>query len=320
MSHQIIHIKASPKQLSKLRNGHKVRISPAIEGQGFNLIIDPSRFDVLNKCFSKGKGMQMQLTPQEISLNQEATPEMQGTGIFGKKFDKFLERNGMKELAYAIGDATKPAIKTAILAGLGAGATALSGTDLVSSGGLGAAAIPTIYGTAGSLGYLASDYLDHPRKYQSNTGGPKNKVVSGTLEGQTAQNHLLNALGQDTGHNYNVLGQANLNNAISQKDRSQLIAGRMDGLKNTFNAAVDNVNAIQQIQQPQQIEGLGFHKKTHRQKKREVGSIGINSSFTSSQTHLPPALLSQPFSANFQFSKTLPPAYQKYSSGGGLFA
>ena len=42
----IVHIKASKKQLSKLRNGHKVRISPAIEGQGFNLIIDPGSANI----------------------------------------------------------------------------------------------------------------------------------------------------------------------------------------------------------------------------------------------------------------------------------
>jgi hypothetical protein len=318
MNHHIIHIKASPKQLSRLRNGHKVRISPAVEGTGFNLIVDPSRYDTISRCFSRGKGTEIQLTPQEISTNQ--TEQMQGTGIFGKKFDKFLEKNGMKELAYAVGDATKPAVKAAILAGLGAGATALAGTDLVTSGGLGAAAIPTIYGTAGSLGYLANDYLDHPRKYQSNTGGPKNKTVSGTLEGQSAQNHILNAIGQETGNQYNVLGQSNLSNAISQKDRSQLIAGRADALKNTFNAAVDNVSAVQTP-----FEGLGISMHHHRRLKigrgaREIGSVGKNASFVASQSHLPPALLSQPFSANFQFQHTLPPAYQKYSSGGGLYA
>ena len=318
MNHHIIHIKASPKQLSKLRNGHKVRISQAVEGTGFNLIVDPSRYDTVSRCFSRGAGTQIQLTPQEISSNREE--QMEGTGIFGKKFDKFLDKNGLKQVAYAIGDASKPAIKAAILGGLATGATALAGTDLVASGGLGAGAVPAIYGTAGSLGYLASDYLDHPRKYQSNTGGPKNKLTSGTLDGQTAQNHLLNALGQQTGNQYNVLGESNLSNAISQKDRSQLIAGRTDALKNTFNAAVDNVSSVQTP-----MEGLGIGEHHRRRIKigrgtREIGSVGKNAGFVSSQSHLPPALLSQPFSANFQFQHTLPPAYQKYSSGGGLFA
>jgi hypothetical protein len=60
-------------------------------------------------------------------------------------------------------------------------------------------------------------------------------------------------------------------------------------------------------------EGLRHHK-------REVSSIGVGSNFVSHQTHLPPALISQPFSANFQFQHFLPPAYQKFSKGGGLYA
>ena len=61
-----------------------------------------------------------------------------------------------------------------------------------------------------------------------------------------------------------------------------------------------------------QFAGLGLHKKSR-------GEIGIHSSFVTSQSHLPPALLSQPFSANFQFQHTLPPAYQKFSKGSGMY-
>ena len=58
--------------------------------------------------------------------------------------------------------------------------------------------------------------------------------------------------------------------------------------------------------------GRGLHRK------REKGSIGRGSSMVASQAHLPPALVSQPFSANFQFQHTLPPAYARFSKGGGL--
>ena len=80
MTHHIVHIKASPKQLAKLRKGHRVRISSAMEGEGFNLLVDPSRYDTLSRTFNRGKGMQIQLTPQEIVVNQE-TP-MEGTGSY----------------------------------------------------------------------------------------------------------------------------------------------------------------------------------------------------------------------------------------------
>jgi hypothetical protein len=59
--------------------------------------------------------------------------------------------------------------------------------------------------------------------------------------------------------------------------------------------------------------GRGLH---HR--KREKASIGCGASMVASKAHLPPALISQPFSANFQFQHTLPPAYARYSKGGGL--
>ena len=62
MTHHIVHIKASPKQLSKLRKGHKVRISAAVEGEGFNLLVDPSRYDTLSRTFNRGKGMEIATT------------------------------------------------------------------------------------------------------------------------------------------------------------------------------------------------------------------------------------------------------------------
>jgi hypothetical protein len=326
MGHINIHIKASKPQLSKLRNGHKVRISPAVQGTGCNLLIHPDRYDLVSKSFNRGKGMEIQLTPQEIAVNQEATPQMEGTGIFGHKFDKFLEKKGLKEGAYKVGDALKPAVKAGILGALGAGATALAGTETIASGGLGAGAIPAIYGTAGSLGYLASDYLDHPSSYQSksNIGGPQNKIAPATLAGQVAQNHLLNNLGQDTGENYNALAKASLANAMAQSDRASMGSMRVNSLDQTYNAGNDA-----SVSKPIVNLGFGIHKHHHKGKgfgihhlkkhTKEVSSVGTYGKFAGATHSLPPALLSQPFSANFQFQHTLPPAYQKWSSGGGLY-
>ena len=67
----IVHIKASPKQLSKLRRGHKVRVGPAIQGEGFNLIVHPERYNIVSKTFKKKKGIEIQLTPQEIADNKK---------------------------------------------------------------------------------------------------------------------------------------------------------------------------------------------------------------------------------------------------------
>ena len=319
MPHHIIHISASPKQLSKLRNGHKVRIKPAIEGEGFNLLVDPSRLNLMTRTFNRGKGVEISLTPQEIAVNQEATPQMQGSGIFGKKFDNFLEKNGMKEIAYKLGDASKPAVKALLLGGLGAGATALAGTETVASGGLGAGAIPLIYGTAGSLGALANDYLDNPSKYQThrqtrnNVGGPINRIASSTLAGQVEQNDLLNHMNQQLGTKYGAMSQANIANADAQKMRSAMSVNRMASLDNTYNSGIDNGYGPANSIDPFAMTGGALRKR------RERGSTGKLGSFVGAQTHLPPALKSQPFSANFQFQHTLPPAYQRFSKGGGLF-
>ena len=75
---EVVRIKASPKQLSKLRNGHRVSVKPAMEGEGLNLIIDPSQYNAISRTFAKGKGKMVQLSPEEIMANRE----IGGEGIF----------------------------------------------------------------------------------------------------------------------------------------------------------------------------------------------------------------------------------------------
>lgn len=80
-----LSIGASQKQLSRLRNGHRVRVKQTIDGMGgFNLLIDPAKFDSATRCFSKGTAYQMQLSPDEIMANKLAAKEgtMKGEGIF----------------------------------------------------------------------------------------------------------------------------------------------------------------------------------------------------------------------------------------------
>ena len=288
----MIRIKASPKQLSKLRNGHRVRIQPAMKGEGFNLIVHPERYDELSKTFRSGKGKEIQLSPQELVANQHAAPHMEGSGIFGSRFDRFLDKHGMKDAAYAVGDVIKPYAKAGIKTALTAGATALGAAQpqlipLIAPGLIGASS-------------LADDYLDNPGKYQNmfssapaeepepavyhpppptrNAGGPKDRTSRRTLKGQVETNEMLDDLSRDTGANYGALARANLGNAVAHRRRAQ-------------------------------IRGRGVH--------REISSVGTAGSFVGSHSVLPPAMMSQPFSANFQFRHFLPPAYSQYSKGGG---
>ena len=70
----LISLAGSERQKSKLRNGHKVRIK---HGAGFNVIVNPSTYHLVSKAFNKNKGVQIQLTPEEIAMNKAPSPEMQ---------------------------------------------------------------------------------------------------------------------------------------------------------------------------------------------------------------------------------------------------
>ena len=86
---QPLRIQVSPKQASRLRCGHKVRIAPALEGEGIILLVHPDRYNPITRTFRAGKRKEIQLLPEEIQANK--TPELQGQGIFGKKFDKDVQ-------------------------------------------------------------------------------------------------------------------------------------------------------------------------------------------------------------------------------------
>jgi hypothetical protein len=114
---KMIKFDASPKQLSRLRNGHKVRIKSPISGMGFNLIVDPSKFDAATRSFSRGSAYQIQLSPDELMANKQAVDEgeIEGEGIFAggklkigkafKNFGKKLESAGKKTVkALAAGE------------------------------------------------------------------------------------------------------------------------------------------------------------------------------------------------------------------------
>lgn len=68
----LISFDASPKQLSKLRNGHKVRIK---RGSGFNLVVNPSNYHLVSRAFARNKGVEINLSPEEIEHNQNLSPE-----------------------------------------------------------------------------------------------------------------------------------------------------------------------------------------------------------------------------------------------------
>lgn len=137
----------SPKQLSRLRNGHPVRLCGGIEGEGMNLLVNPTRLNQMTRSFDKGRGIIVALSPEEISANRE----VEGEGIFGKKFDRLLKKAGIKKAAFGAAEALKPAVKQALKEGV-------------------KMAPPKYRAAAEAAATMAEKYMEDPEKYQSAKG------------------------------------------------------------------------------------------------------------------------------------------------------
>jgi hypothetical protein len=168
-----IGISASLKQLSKLRNGHKVRLT---SGEGC-LMVEPGKYDTLSRTFMRGKGMSVQLSPDEIMANKGV---MAGEGIFGPGFDRFLKKIGIKKQVYALGDKIKGPVKKAINALVDKAPAALGSAGAALATAVGQPQLAPLAIKAGmELGKKARNYtkkhltgkkgyLDDPESYQKN--------------------------------------------------------------------------------------------------------------------------------------------------------
>jgi hypothetical protein len=258
-------IKASQGQLSKLRNGHKVRVKPAMEGEGICLIVNPENYNRITRTFNKGKGSEISLSPQEIQENKEASEMMEGKGIFGKKFDRKLKKVLGKRGSKAVYGFSRKVLRPIVKRGLTTGLTAL-GTMATTAGVPPQLVAPAVAG----LNKLGGDYIDNPTKFQRGNVGDIAKGYATDY----AKQQLKGAV----------------NDIISDQMRGEgLYAGR--GL----------------------YAGGGLYAGMTRGRgccggRTCGGAVGLNGGMVN-QVH--PALQSQPYGANFQFSRTLPPSYQK---------
>ena len=323
-----ISIQVSPKQISKLRNGKKVRVKKAMEGGGINLLVEPSNYSMLTKTFSRNKGMELSLSPAEIMANREQAPSMQGQGIFGNKFDKKVEetigRRGKKKVYGFAKDVLNPIAKTALYAGIASGATALSALqpELIPL------ILPAAAGTADFLG----NYLDKPSDFYSkpnNVGGPKSRQAK-EIGKQYLQQQALNQVNSQLGTNMGYLTQAGIGQAIQDKASQALNVSAIEAqrmLIDRINSGMENVSTLS----PQEkellkgtqyeflIKGSGLYPVSGNglypasgnglYLGRQGGSIvGRNGGFVHP---VPQALQSQPLSTNYQFRYTLPVMMQK---------
>ena len=312
-----IRVKVSPKQMSKLRNGHKVRVKPAIEGMegGSILLVSPMNYSIATKTFSKNKGFELSLSPEELMANKEQAPSMQGQGIFGKKFDvgveKALGTRGKKRVYQYAREVLNPLAKGAITAGLTAGASslALAQPEL----------IPFIAPAVPTLSYMAFDYLDRPSSYQSNAGGPRSRQAK-TLAGQYLQDQALSNINSQLGTNMGNLSKAAIGQALEDKAKQQLTQSATEAqqalimrIKNGF----ENMNTLS-AEEKKLLKGTQFDymvgnglypsgKGLYLGSRQGGAIVGNNGGLI----HKHQALVSQPLSSNYQFRNTMPVAIKQ---------
>lgn len=98
----------SARVISKMRNGHKVRV---MKGTGFELLVNPATYSQITKSFTKGKGSTMQLTAEEILANKE----IEGGALF-KNLKKGFQKLGkeLKKVAEPVIEKVKPLAEKAV--------------------------------------------------------------------------------------------------------------------------------------------------------------------------------------------------------------
>lgn len=308
----VLTIDASIPQLHKIRKGKKVRVK---KGKGVHLIVNPTTYNLVSRAFSKGNGTDLKLSAEELEENLGLSPEEHqelseihatGGGIFGPKFDRFLERNGLRDVAYEIGDKLKPYAKAGAVGAITAGATGLAGLGTFGSGGTLAPLAPYLIPAAGALSAGAVDYLDNPDKYHEYISKAKHMRKHGpnTLEASEAKAHANKIINEHLGTNYDYMNRAGLQHAGANELLKQM---NDSSISQRYQEPVR-----QSLSSDATMYGYGVHHMRHK-KLIEGGSIGLNGNHVN---YFPQALISQPLTANFSMSHFLPPQYQKFNNGG----
>ena len=309
MSH-VITIDASIPQLHKLRKGRKVRVK---KGKGVHLIVNPTTYNLVSRAFAKGNGTDLVLDAEELERNLGLTPEehqelsethMTGGGVFGPKVDRWLEKRGLRDLAYELGDKIKPYAKAGAVGAITSGAAGLAGLSTFGSGGTLAPLAPYLIPASAGLSALAVDYIDNPDKYHKTISKAKHmrKYGPNTLENAEAKAHANNLINEHLGTNYDYMNRAGLQSAGANE-----LLKRMDDSSVAQRYQIPTMSTTADSS----MFGYGVHRRRH--KLIEGGTIGLNGNHVN---YFPQALVSQPLTANFSMSHFLPPQYQKFNNGG----
>ena len=159
---------------------------------------------------------------------------IEGEGIFGKQFDKALNKHGLRKAAYKVGDVAKPLVKQALSAGV---AMAAMQVPMLAPGFLAA-------------GGLANDYLDNPASFGVH-GEPEPPKAGASPSGYAAQAAMNFYDRTDGGKNManiytDPYGSLNMLNDTTFGNRAQMQAGEL--INNKLNQEYQNAARFAQHQ------------------------------------------------------------------------
>lgn len=283
-----ISFDASPRQLSKIRNGHSVRIK---KGTGFNLVVHPENYKLVSRAFTKDKGVELRLTPEELQANQELSPEqaaelgMEGGSIF-KKIGKAFQSKTAKKIGRVLRPISRVAKKV--------------GREMLHEQ------------IADAHQAAASEYGDDPRIAQFLKVGSKiaHEQIGNGISSSIG-NHVRGLSGMGMGAGMYAGRGMNAHDALK-------LANLATAQANSQIAKYHNATVHGQLSQPPikrywdestAPPSRGTGVSNHYNMIRGRGSM------LSQDDIMPPALQSQPYGANFHFQFQLPPQYHKYNDG-----
>ena len=294
---KLLHISGSPRQIQKLRNGHRVRVKGAMEGAGIPLLVDPAKFDAITRSFSRGSASQIQLTPDELQANRS----VEGEGIYAggklslKKIGKTISK-GLKKVDKAIksNPVAKEVVKTAvpILAEQATTAALMSmGADPMT-----AKAVSKVSATAAKSGMKQAGY-----------GMKKEKKVSTVKRvGRAIRKAAKSEIGQE------LIKMAKPH--LKRKLHEKIAEGTMKLAESAEHPLAKEALLRGAEYGHQQVEGLGLYAgrgmlPAPHSRMPEMSSLMIGGSLLNPMTN--PALRSDAMGANFHMNTQLPPALQR---------
>lgn len=299
-----------------------------MKGEGMKVMVGSSKMKPISKAFSKGKAYTMRLSPEEIKANMEGV--MEGKGVFdflnpvvqplGSAILSAGSKAAKKELGKAIGT-------YAPILGSTLGSAALSGLALAAGQ---PELVPVAAAMGERLGKAGGKALGKVAEKESNkqidkyTGKARSRLMSATTtrKASVAPPSRTSVSQGEMAISASPMGAANVEDYLSRlttADLEELLQQRRQaqgpydysGGRRVLSPYADPVGyglfaggglyASGGRGLYAQNRGSGMIRNNVRRMDSGVGSGG-------NLLSTPQAVQSQPFTANFQFGRTMPPA------------